>query len=125
MNTVVNIDTCFGLFEDTFSPKIVGELNGQHVKLARLEGDRVPWHVHEDEDELFWVIEGALTIFSGELEARLGPGEFFIVPRGTRHRVVPHGHVRLVLFEPAETAHTGAVKAEITRERYERLELPD
>ena len=62
MSKVVNIEHCFGKFSDTFSPKIVGELNGQHVKLARLEGDKAPWHTHDGEDELFLVVEGVLDV---------------------------------------------------------------
>lgn len=118
----VNIEERFGRFRDTFSPKIVGELNGQHVKLARLEGDKVPWHIHEHEDELFLVIDGVLEVLDREGSVTLNPGEFCIVQKGTEHRVVPHGHVKLVLFEPAGIAHTGDVRAEITKDVYDRLE---
>ena len=123
MARAVNIDQCFERFNDLFSPKIVGELNGQHVKLARLEGDKVPWHTHDSEDELFLVLEGTLDILERDETVTLRAGEFAIVPRGSEHRVVPHGHVKLLLFEPAGIAHTGDVRAEITRERYDRLDL--
>jgi mannose-6-phosphate isomerase-like protein (cupin superfamily) len=122
MTNAVNIDRCFERFTDTFSPKIVGELNGQHVKLARLEGDKVPWHTHDNEDELFLVVEGVLDILEKNESVTLRAGEFCIVPRGREHRVVPHGHVKLLLFEPAGIAHTGDVQAEITREQYDRLD---
>ena len=122
MLKVVHIDHCFEKFADTFSPKIVGELNGQHVKVVRLEGDKVPWHIHDTEDELFWVLEGELDVHEKDNLVTLNAGEFCIVPRGREHRVVPHGHVRLVLFEPAEIAHTGSVRAEITRDHYDRLD---
>jgi len=122
MAKAVNIEQCFERFTDTFSPKIVGELNGQHVKLARLEGDKVPWHTHDDEDELFFVVEGVLDILERDETLTLRAGEFYIVPRGREHRVVPHGHVKLLLFEPAGIAHTGDVRAEITREQYDRLD---
>ncbi|HVN77293.1 MAG TPA: cupin domain-containing protein [Thermoanaerobaculaceae bacterium] len=121
MPQVVNIEKYFAMFEDTFSPKIVGELNGQHVKLVRLEGDKVPWHTHHAEDEMFWVLEGELEIHERGTVVTLHPGEFSIVPRGVEHRVVPVGRVKLVLVEPAGIAHTGDVKAEITRESFDRL----
>ena len=121
MGKAVNIEQCFEKFSDTFSPKIVGELNGQQVKLARLEGDKVPWHTHDKEDELFYVLEGVLDILERDGTTSLHPGEFYIVPRGVEHRVVPHGHVKLLLFEPDGIAHTGAVRAEITKDRCDRL----
>ena len=122
MSKVVNIERCFGKFSDTFSPKIVGELNGQHVKLARLEGDKCPWHTHDEEDELFFVVGGVLDVLERNEAVTLHPGEFTIVPRGREHRVVPHGHVKLILFEPAGIARTGKVKAEITKDHYDRLD---
>ena len=121
MLRAVNIEKYFGMFDDTFSPKIVGELNGQHVKLVRLEGDKVPWHTHEAEDELFWVLEGELEVHERGGVTTLRRGEFCVVPCGVEHRVVPRGHVKLVLFEPAGIAHTGDVKAEITKESFDRL----
>lgn len=122
MAGVVNIESCFGKFSDTFSPKIVGELNGQHVKLARLEGDKVPWHAHDDEDELFFVLDGELEVMERSGAVTLRSGEFYIVRRGVEHRVVPRGHVKLLLFEPDGIEHTGKVRAEITRDRYDRLD---
>ena len=122
MAKVVNIEQCFGKFTDTFSPKIVGELNGQHVKLVRAEGDKVPWHAHDHEDEMFFVLEGALDVHERDGTVTLQPGEFCIVHSGREHRVVPHGHVKLILFEPADTAHTGNVRSEITKDEYDRLD---
>lgn len=123
MAKVVNIERCFDRFSDTFSPKIVGELNGQHVKLVRLEGDKVPWHTHEKEDEMFLVLDGTLDVMDRQEEVALRAGEFCIVPAGKEHRVVPRGHVKLMLFEPAGIAHTGKVRAEITRDEYDRLDI--
>ncbi|MDD4051855.1 MAG: cupin domain-containing protein [candidate division Zixibacteria bacterium] len=122
MAGVVNIANCFEQFADTFSPKIVGELNGQHILLVRCEGDKVPWHTHDREDEMFLVLEGALDILLRDASAKINPGEFYIVPKGTEHRVVPQGHVKLLLFEPAGIAHTGKVRAEITKDTFDRLE---
>jgi mannose-6-phosphate isomerase-like protein (cupin superfamily) len=122
MLRAVNLEYCFGRFSDTFSPKIVGELNGQHVKLVRLEGDKVPWHTHDREDEFFYVLDGTLDIHEEGETLALRAGEFCIVPRGRRHRVVPRGHVKLMLFEPAGIAHTGEVRSEITKDAYDRLD---
>jgi len=123
MAKVINIAESFNKFHDTFSPKVVGELNGQLVMLVRCEGDKVPWHTHQDEDEMFFVLEGELEVLEkNEKEpTRLRSGEFCIVGRGVEHRVIPHGHVRLMLFEPAGIAHTGSVDSEITRKQFDRL----
>ena len=123
MSKVVNIEKCFEKFNDTFSPKIIGELNGQHVKVVRLEGDKVPWHIHDNEDELFFVVDGILDILEKDNTNTLNAGEFYIVKRGVEHKVVPRGHVKIILFEPAGIAHTGKVKAEITKESVDWLEL--
>jgi mannose-6-phosphate isomerase-like protein (cupin superfamily) len=122
MQKPINIERCFEKFTDVYSPKIVGELNGQHVKVVRLEGEKVPWHTHDDEDEMFLVVDGVLDIHERTVTVTLNPGEFYIVPRGNEHRVVPRGHVKLILFEPAGIAHTGSVRAEITKDHYDRLE---
>ncbi len=123
MAKAVNIEKCFEKFNDTYSPKIVGDLNGQHVMVVRLEGDKVPWHTHEKEDEMFFVIDGILDIHEKNKNITLQAGEFYIVQRGIEHRVVPRGHVKLILFEPEGIEHTGKVKAEITKEKFDRLEL--
>jgi mannose-6-phosphate isomerase-like protein (cupin superfamily) len=121
MTQAVNVESCFAMFHDTYSPKIVGELNGQHVKLVRLEGDKVPWHTHREEDELFWVLEGVLEVHERSAVTTVRAGEFTIVRRGVEHRVTSEGPVKLVLFEPAGIAHTGGVPSEITRESFDRL----
>ena len=123
MAKVVNIEKCFEKFSDTYSPKIVGELNDQLVMVVRLEGDKVPWHTHEKEDEMFFVVDGILDIHEKGKTVTLQNGEFYIVQRGVEHRVVPRGHVKLILFEPEGIAHTGKVKAEITKKSFDRLEL--
>ena len=121
MTDKVNLEEYFEKFHDTFSPKIVGDLNGQHVKLVRCEGDKIPWHTHDDEDEMFFVVDGGLDILERDRTITLHAGEFYIVQRGVEHRIVPHGHVKLMLFEPAGIAHTGKVKTEITQEHLDRL----
>lgn len=123
MNKIVNVPAAFDKFEELFCPKIVGELNGQMVKVAKLDGDKVPWHAHENEDELFYIIDGRLEILYRDQSFILNPGEFLIVPRGVEHKVIAHGPVKLMLFEPASTAHTGKVDSEITQTELERLDL--
>jgi mannose-6-phosphate isomerase-like protein (cupin superfamily) len=122
MDKVINLEKCFTRFHDTFSPKIVADLNGQNVLLVRCEGDKVPWHTHDNEDEMFMVLEGTLDVLERDRSVTLEAGEFVIVRKGIEHRVVPQGHVKLLLFEPQGIAHTGKVKSEITLDRYERLE---
>ena len=121
MPIATNLEAQFARFNDTWSPKIVGELNGQQVKLVKLEGDKCPWHAHETQDEMFLILEGTLEIHLRDGVVLVGPGEFYIVPAAVEHRVVPRGHVKEILFEPADTAQTGKVRSDITRESYDRL----
>ena len=118
----ISLDEKFAKFSDRWSPKVVGQLNGQQVKLAKLHGAFV-WHHHADEDELFLVHRGRLRI---ELRDRapieLGPGELAIVPRGVEHRpVADRGEVEVVLFEPAGTLNTGNVRSARTVEALDRI----
>lgn len=116
----VNLASKFALFSEAWSPKVVGELNGQHVKLARLRGPFV-WHHHEAEDELFLVVRGRLRMELRDKTVELEPGEFLIVPRGVEHRPVADEEVEVLLFEPASTLNTGNVRNERTAEHLERL----
>ncbi|HEX9800901.1 MAG TPA: cupin domain-containing protein [Thermoanaerobaculia bacterium] len=103
-----------------WDPKIVAELNGQQVKLVKLEGAFL-WHHHEREDELFLVISGRLRIEFRDGDVELGPGELVVVPRGVEHRPVAEGEVHVLLFEPASTLNTGDVRNERTVEAPERI----
>jgi mannose-6-phosphate isomerase-like protein (cupin superfamily) len=110
----INLNEKLNLFEDQWTPKIIGELNGQHVKLAKLQGEFV-WHHHESEDELFYVIKGQLIIEMEETIITLNPGELFIVPRGMAHKPIAHEEVHVLLFEPAVIKHTGNVNHKLTK----------
>jgi mannose-6-phosphate isomerase-like protein (cupin superfamily) len=123
MSKVINIAKCFELFDDTFSPKIIGELNDQLVMVVRCEGDKIPWHAHENEDEMFLVVDGELEIHQRDRVVTLGPGEMFIVRRGVEHRIVASQHVKLMLFEPAGIKHTGEVETDITKKEFDRLDV--
>jgi len=110
----------FAQFHDTWSPKIVGELNDSHVKLVKLQGEFV-WHHHEQEDELFLVISGHLVIKLRDGDIHLDPGEFVIIPRGVEHLPVAEQEVQVLLLEPKTTINTGTVTNERTVTDLERL----
>lgn len=116
MNTSINLNKKLSLFNEQWTPKIIGELNGQQVKLAKLKGEFV-WHQHEKEDELFYVIKGQLIIELRNEKITINEGELYIVPRGVEHKPIAHEEVHVMLFEPASTAHTGEVKHELTKEK--------
>ena len=105
----VNLEEKFARFDEVYDPKIVAELNGQYVKLVRFLGPYV-WHAHENEDELFLVIEGRLRIDFRDRSVELGPGEFLVVPRGVEHRPDADEEALVMLFEPKATVNTGAVQ---------------
>ncbi len=111
----VNIDEKLESFQETWVPKVVGELNGQHVKVAKIHGEYV-WHHHEHEDELFWVVKGTMKILLRDREVTLSKGEFFVVPRGVEHKPVAEEEAHIVLFEPASTRNTGNVENDLTIE---------
>jgi mannose-6-phosphate isomerase-like protein (cupin superfamily) len=117
---VVNLAEMLGRFDETWSPRVVGELNGQHVKLARLHGEFV-WHQHADEDELFLVVKGTLRMVLRDGELEIHEGEFLIVPRGIEHLPVAHEECHVLLFEPVATRNTGDVQDERTVEQPEQL----
>lgn len=107
-------------FDELWSPRIVAELNGQHVKLVKLEGPFV-WHSHAEEDELFLVLKGRLTIELRDGAVVLTPGQMVVVPRGVEHRPVADGEVHVLLFEPAGTLNTGDVRNDRTVEAPDRI----
>jgi mannose-6-phosphate isomerase-like protein (cupin superfamily) len=104
----VNLTEKFASFSEHWRPKIVGELNGQEVKLAKFRGDFV-WHQHADEDELFLVWRGSMRVEFRDRIVELAPGEFLIVPRGVEHRTAADEECEVVLFEPAAVRNTGNV----------------
>lgn len=116
----VNIAGKFALFSDRWSPKIVGELNGQQVKLAKLLGE-FDWHHHEREDELFLVVRGRLVIRFRDREVTLDEGEFLIVPAGVEHQPFAAEEAEVLLFEPASTLNTGNLRTERTKFELDRL----
>ena len=111
----VDLQEKFSLFRECWRPKIVGELNGQYVKVAKLKGQFI-WHHHDEEDELFWVIKGQLTMKLRGVDIDLREGQFFIIPRGVEHMPVAEKECHVVLFEPKTALNTGNVQNEKTVE---------
>ena len=117
---VINIQEKFDLFSDLWSPKKIGELNGQQILLAKIQGEFV-FHKHDDEDELFMVMKGQLTMQLRDRNVVVNPGEFFTVPKGVEHKPIAKEETHLLLFEPLSTKHTGDVMADITVEIYQEI----
>lgn len=116
----VNLADKLARVTEFWSPKIVGELNGQQVKLVKFKGPFL-WHHHDREDELFYVVKGRFRMEYQDRWVDVAEGEFLIVPHGVEHRPVADQEVEVMLFEPATTLNTGNVRNERTRERLERI----
>jgi mannose-6-phosphate isomerase-like protein (cupin superfamily) len=116
----VNLTEKFSLFNDHCNPRIIGELNGQHVKAVKLKGEFV-WHSHEHEDELFLVVKGKFNMELRDKSVTIHEGEFCIVPKGIEHKPVAEEEVHILLFEPATTVNTGNVHHELTRTDLEKI----
>ncbi|MFL5582479.1 MAG: cupin domain-containing protein [Gemmatimonadaceae bacterium] len=116
----VSLAASFARFSDHWQPKIVGDLNGQQVKLVKFLGPFV-WHHHDAEDELFLVVKGRFRMELRDGNVELAEGDFLIVPRGVEHRPVADEEVHVLLFEPATTLNTGNVRNERTVETLERM----
>lgn len=116
----VNLEEKFRLFDDAWSPKIVGELNDLHVKVVKLRGEFI-WHHHDNEDELFLVVSGSLRMRFRDKDVTVNPGEFIIVPRGVEHMPVADKECRILLLEPKTTLNTGNVRNERTVAELKRI----
>ena len=116
----VNLAEKFALINKAWHPHIVGELNGQEVKLAKFKGD-FPWHKHEHEDDMFLVIEGEIKIALESKTINLKAGEFYIVPKNTMHAPSATKEASVLLFEPQSTKNTGDLQNEFTREHLPRI----
>jgi mannose-6-phosphate isomerase-like protein (cupin superfamily) len=116
----VNIDEKLALISDHWNPRIVAELNGQHVKLVKFQGEFV-WHDHAAEDELFLVVRGSFRMDFRDHSVTLQAGEFLVVPHGVEHRPVAEQEVEVMLFEPAQIKHTGDVESKLTVHEFQRI----
>jgi mannose-6-phosphate isomerase-like protein (cupin superfamily) len=109
----INLQEKLSLFSEHWTPKIIAELNGQYVKLAKIKGEIV-WHNHDQEDELFMVLKGSLMMDLPGEKILLNEGEILIVPKGVNHRPIAEEEAHLLMFEPVSTAHTGDVRTDMT-----------
>ena len=116
----VNLLEKFDLINEYWSPRLLGELNNQAVKIAKLKGEFI-WHHHENEDEMFFVIEGELTIKLKDRDIVLKENEFFIIPKGVEHKPVAKDEVWVMMFEPISTINTGNVQSDITIDKIEKI----
>lgn len=116
----VNLHEKFAQFSDYWNPRIAGELNGQHIKLVKFQGEFV-WHKHDREDELFFVVKGSFQMEFRDKNVILNENEFLIVPRGVEHRPVAENEVSVLLFEPATTINTGDLKNELTKTNLQNI----
>ena len=116
----INLEQKFDCFHEHWSPKIVAELNGQHVKLAKLLGE-FEWHHHEHEDELFWVVKGNLQVHFRDKTVELSPGEILVIPKGVEHKPEAKEEVHLAFFEPIGTLNTGENESERTKRELDRI----
>ena len=116
----IDFEAEFARLTDHWSPRVVGRVNEQYVKIAKLQGEFV-WHAHADEDELFLVVRGRLVIQLEDGEVVLGPGQSVVVPRGVRHNPIAAEECWVVLVEPVATKHTGDVVTDRTRSIEEQL----
>ncbi|NNE26207.1 MAG: cupin domain-containing protein [Saprospiraceae bacterium] len=117
---VINVMEKFSLFQDQWSPKVIADLNGQQVKLAKIKGEFV-WHDHKDEDELFYILKGKLKMQFRDGVKLIKEGEIIVVPKGVEHKPIAEEEVWVMLFEPAATKHTGDVETDMTVKNYERI----
>ena len=116
----INISQKLAQFNDHWNPRIIGELNKQHVKLAKIKGEFI-WHKHDDEDEMFLVLKGTLKIEFRDRTETIQENEIIIVPKGVEHKPIAEEEVSIMLFEPATTINTGALENERTRKNLESI----
>lgn len=120
---MVNVFSKFREIKEYFFPKIVGEVNEVYVKVVRIKGDKIPWHIHNEEDELFFVMKGKLLLeIKGQESIEMHKGDIFVVRRSEEHRISAKRECSIMLIENKTTAHTGDVKSEITRSIEEQLQ---
>ncbi|WP_108868630.1 cupin domain-containing protein [Aquimarina aquimarini] len=112
----MNIKEQFKDVKNYFSPKIVAEVNDQYVKIAKIKGEEIPWHSHENEDELFYILEGSLLMeIENEAPITMTNGDMYVVPKGINHRVSSVNECSIMLIETKTTKHTGEIESAITK----------
>ena len=112
----MNLKNAFLSLEKYFSPKIIGEVNDQYIKVVKIKGQEVPWHIHENEDELFYIAKGTLLIeIKNQPDLKLKKGDLLVVKKGENHRVSSKEECLIILIESKTTEHTGKIKSSITK----------
>lgn len=120
MDKLVNIKEKFSKFQDYWSPRIIGELNGQMIKIAKIKGDFI-WHSHDGEDELFMVIKGRLILQFRDKTVEVGEGEMYIVPKGKEHKPMAIEETHILMMEPVTTVNTGTSGSDYTKTDLETI----
>ena len=116
----INLQEKLNSINDLWKPRVIAELNGQHVKISKVKGEFV-WHDHKTEDELFFIIKGTLKMEFRDRVVQVNAGEIIVVPMGVEHRPVAEEEVWMMLFEPVNIKHTGDVKSHLTIDNYEKI----
>lgn len=120
--STINLKHHLSKVNEYFSPKVIEEVNDAYIKVAKIKGQKVPWHIHENEDELFYVFEGTLLLeIENEDGVTMNMGDLFVVKRGVNHRVSSTEECHIMLIENKTTEHTGKVQSEITKSVEEQL----
>ncbi|MHA2504202.1 MAG: cupin domain-containing protein [Candidatus Kariarchaeaceae archaeon] len=123
MSNLVNLSDALSGVNDYFSPKVIEEVNSVYIKVAKILGEKVPWHTHDGEDEMFHVLSGKLKMeVEGMDPVMMGPGDIFVVKAGLLHRVSSEEECHIILIENKETQHTGSVESEITKSVEDQLQ---
>lgn len=120
----IDLDAAFASFDEHWSPRVAADLNGQQVRLVKIEGE-FEWHAHRDEDELFLVHRGAFVMEFRDRRVEVRAGQFLVVPRGVEHRPVAAEECEVILFEPASTVNTGENRSARTVDRLGRCDPGD
>jgi quercetin dioxygenase-like cupin family protein len=112
----MNLKDAFSSLDNYYSPKIIGEVNDQYIKVVKIKGQEVPWHIHENEDELFYIAKGTLLMeIENQPDLKLKKGDLFVVKKGKNHRVSSEEECCIMLIESKTTEHTGKIKSAITK----------
>jgi mannose-6-phosphate isomerase-like protein (cupin superfamily) len=120
MFTVINIEEELKQVKEYWSPRIIGKVNNQYIKVAKLKGS-FTWHSHEEEDELFYVVKGSMIIEFENAKVKLNEGDFYVVPKGMKHNPIAEDECRIVLIETITTKHTGDVTTPKTKSVEQQL----
>lgn len=116
----ININNKLDLITDLWKPRVIAELNGQHVKISKVKGEFV-WHDHKEEDELFYILKGKMIMEFRDKKVAVNEGEMILVPKGVEHRPIAKNEVWMMLFEPKHIKHTGDVESELTIKEYKTI----